>query len=86
LQLIQREARPGAVLRALCSLGRPEADVDSAGRILVPDYLKSFAGLKVKSVIAGVSDRVEVWEEDAWQNYTASIERDADLYAEKLAS
>ncbi len=79
----------GAAGRGLARLmlaGASEADVDTAGRILVPDYLKSFAGLKVKSVIAGVSDRVEVWEEDAWQNYTASIERDADLFAEKLAA
>ncbi len=65
--------------------GASEAELDGAGRILVPDYLKSFAGLKVKSVIAGVSDRVEVWDEAAWQSYTSAIERDADQYAEKLS-
>lgn len=79
----------GAAGRGLARLmlaGASEADVDTAGRILVPDYLKSFATLSVKSVIAGVSDRVEIWDEDAWTTYTASIERDADLFAEKLAS
>lgn len=74
----------GRGLSRLMLAGAVEADVDSAGRILVPDYLRSFAGLKEKSVIAGVSDRVEIWEETAWTEYTASIERDADAFAEKL--
>src|SRR3989344_7931811 len=40
-----------------------EVDVDSAGRVLIPDHLKSFAGLAVKAVVAGLADRVEIWEE-----------------------
>lgn len=79
----------GAAGRGLARLmlaGASEADVDSAGRILIPDYLKSFASLKEKSVIAGVSDRIEVWDEKAWAAYTKAIERDADSFAESLAS
>ncbi|MBA3789020.1 division/cell wall cluster transcriptional repressor MraZ [Patescibacteria group bacterium] len=74
----------GRGLSRLLLAGATEADVDSAGRILIPDYLKTFAGLAVKSVIAGVSDRVEVWDERAWETYTKNIERDADAFAEKL--
>lgn len=66
--------------------GAVEAELDSSGRILVPDYLKSYASLKDKSVVAGVSDRVEVWDERAWENYTKTIEREADSFAETLAS
>ena len=66
--------------------GATEADVDSTGRILIPDYLKSFASLSVKSVITGVSDRVEIWDEKAWETYTKSIERNADEFAEKLGN
>lgn len=79
----------GAAGRGLARLmlaGASETDVDSAGRILVPDYLKSFAALKEKSVIAGVSDRIEVWDEQAWESYTKAIERDADSFAESLAT
>ncbi len=76
----------GRGLSRLMLAGASEADVDSAGRILVPDYLKSFAGLAVKSVVAGVSDRVEVWDEKAWETYTAGIERDADQFAETLGA
>lgn len=74
----------GRGLARLMLAGASEADVDSAGRILIPDYLKTFASLSVKSVIAGVSDRVEVWDEKAWETYTTNIERDADAFAEKL--
>ena len=75
----------GRGLARLMLAGASEADVDSAGRILVPDYLKGFASLSDKTVIAGVSDRVEIWDENAWENYTTSIERDADEFAEKLS-
>ena len=66
--------------------GASEADVDSAGRILVPDYLKSYATLSGKCVVAGVSDRVELWDEAAWESYTKDIERDADSFAEALGA
>jgi MraZ protein len=74
----------GRGLSRLMLAGATEADVDSAGRVLIPDYLKAFASLGVKSVIAGVSDRVEIWDEQAWETYTKNIERDADEFAEKL--
>jgi MraZ protein len=64
--------------------GASEAEVDSAGRILVPDYLKKFAALRTKTVVAGVSERVELWDEEAWDRYTKTIERDADQFAESL--
>jgi MraZ protein len=71
-------------LARLFLAGSFEAEVDGAGRVLVPDNLKSFAGIKTKAVIAGVADRVEVWEEDAWNKYTKAIERDADQFAENV--
>ena len=64
--------------------GASDADVDAAGRILIPDHLKSFAGLTSKTVIAGVASRIEVWDETSWKTYTAGIERDADAFAEKI--
>lgn len=76
-----------AAARGLARLflaGAMEAEVDSAGRVLIPDYLKSFAGLRSKTVIAGVASRVEIWDETAWKKYTADIERDADAFAEKI--
>ena len=64
--------------------GAVEVDVDSVGRILVPDFLKDFAGLKSKVVLAGVNDRIEIWNEYSWETYKKRIERRADQMAEKL--
>ncbi len=64
--------------------GAVEVEVDSMGRILIPDFLKSFAGLKVKVVIAGVYDRLEIWDEKRWVANTMRVEKMADTLAEKL--
>lgn len=64
--------------------GAVETEVDGAGRILMPDFLKDFADLKSRVVLAGVSDRVEIWNEKNWEEYKRRIEKDADQMAEKL--
>lgn len=64
--------------------GANEAEVDSLGRILLPEYLAEFASLKEKAVLIGVSDRVEVWNEKNWTAYKNKTLKEADLMAEKL--
>ena len=64
--------------------GAVEVEADSAGRILVPDHQKQFAGLKKTVVFAGVSDRVEIWDASTWKRYKTRIEGQADAMAEKL--
>ena len=64
--------------------GAVEVEVDSVGRILVPDFLKEFAGLDTKVVFAGIHNRVEIWGEDKWDEYKKRIELEADGLAEKL--
>lgn len=71
-------------LARLFLAGSAEAEVDRSGRMLIPEHLKSFASIREKAIIAGVADRVEIWEEESWKKYTADIERDADAFAEKL--
>ncbi len=64
--------------------GAVEADVDTIGRILIPDFLKDFADLKNKVVFTGVHNRVEIWNEKNWKEYKSKIEKQADMMAEKL--
>lgn len=64
--------------------GAAEVEVDSAGRVLIPDHQKEFAGLKRTIVFAGVNDRVEIWEAGKWNAYKSRIEKQADALAEKL--
>ncbi len=81
------KASGNAAERGLARLflaGSSDAEIDSAGRILIPENFKAFAGIQGKAVVAGVADRVEIWEEEAWKAYTKAIERDAEAYAEKV--
>lgn len=66
--------------------GAVEIEVDSAGRVLVPDFLKEFAKLGSTVVLTGVSDRVELWSEDAWGEYTRRIESGAEEMAQTLGN
>lgn len=64
--------------------GAAEVEVDSAGRVLIPEHQRAFAGLQKNLIFAGVSDRVEVWDAGRWSEYKAAIEKKADALAEKL--
>ena len=64
--------------------GAAEVEADAAGRILIPEHQKEFAGLTKTVVFTGVSDRVEVWDVDRWNAYKGKIEKQADALAEKL--
>jgi MraZ protein len=66
--------------------GAVEAEVDSIGRILIPDFLRDRANLKNKVVLIGVSSRVEIWNEKTWSEYKKVVEKQADTLAEKLGS
>ena len=63
-----------------------EVEVDSIGRILIPDFLKEKIGLKNTAAVVGVEDRVEVWSEKAWKEQKATVEKQAEQLAEKLGS
>ena len=42
--------------------GAMESTLDKMGRIIVPEYLKEYAGLDKQVVIAGVFNRIEILE------------------------
>ncbi|MFA5080506.1 MAG: division/cell wall cluster transcriptional repressor MraZ [Candidatus Paceibacterota bacterium] len=49
--------------------GAMDVKIDSLGRILIPDYLKEYALLDKKVVVAGLYDRIEIWNEEKWKEY-----------------
>ena len=63
-----------------------EVEMDSIGRILVPEYLMEKIGLKNSAAIIGVKDRVEMWSEGAWSEQKEIISRQAEQLAEKLGN
>lgn len=62
-----------------------DVDVDSIGRILLPDFLMSRGKLKNAGVFVGVGDRLEIWNDKVWTEYKKKAEKEAENLAEKLA-
>jgi MraZ protein len=64
--------------------GASEVEFDQLGRMLVPDHLKDHAALKKGVVIAGVFNRLEIWDEEKWTGNKGNFEKNNDRIAEKL--
>jgi MraZ protein len=64
--------------------GAIDADVDSQGRVLLPDYLKEYATLEKNVTIAGLFNRLEIWDEKKWDTYRTKAEENTDEVAEQL--
>ena len=47
--------------------GAVEVVPDRQGRFVLPQFLKDFAGIKRDAIIVGVSNRIEIWDADAWR-------------------
>ncbi len=61
-----------------------ETEVDSQGRILIPNYLNDFADLNKEAVVTGLYDRLEIWNKERWHRQTAEAEKGKDEMAEEL--
>ena len=64
--------------------GAMEVKIDKQGRAILPDYLKKYAGIKKKAVIAGLYNRIEIWDADKWNTYKTKTEKDSNEIAEQL--
>ncbi|MBI5306554.1 cell division/cell wall cluster transcriptional repressor MraZ, partial [Candidatus Wolfebacteria bacterium] len=64
--------------------GAVDIELDSLGRILIPEYLKNYASLNRQAVVAGLYNRLEIWDKVRWDNYKSKIEKNTDELAEKL--
>ncbi|MBU1039346.1 division/cell wall cluster transcriptional repressor MraZ [Patescibacteria group bacterium] len=64
--------------------GAMDVEVDSQGRVLLPDYLRSYAGLKKEIVVAGLYDRLELWDKSRWAIYKKTTEKSSTAIAEAL--
>src|SRR3989344_3854652 len=56
--------------------GAAEVEIDSIGRILIPEFLREFAELRNSIVITGIHDRVEIWNEKRWAAYRKKLENE----------
>lgn len=64
--------------------GAMDVQLDKQGRIILPDYLRQYAGLKKKVVVAGLYNRLELWDQAAWEEYKTRTEQESGDIAEAL--
>lgn len=65
--------------------GAMDVELDAGSRIILPEYLRQYAGLKKEVVLVGLFRRLELWDLATWQGYKARIEADSPNIAESLA-
>ena len=55
-----------------------EIELDGQGRVVIPAKFRHYAGLNGEATVLGARDRIEVWNTERWEAYTAEM-RDDEL-------
>jgi len=63
-----------------------EDRLDSQGRVLLPDFLKEFAGIKKDVIIVGEIDKITLWSPSNFEQFKASIKEHFDQDSEDVDS
>lgn len=65
--------------------GAMDVEIDKQGRVVLPEYLRTFANLKKDVVIAGLYNRLELWDSEVWSRYKGQTEAESGTIAERMA-
>lgn len=66
--------------------GAMDAELDKQGRLVLPEYLRNYAGMQKSVVVAGLFNRLELWDADTWEAYKQKTESEVGDIAEQLGS
>jgi MraZ protein len=69
LQNVSFTKKDSRFFNRLLFSGAQEIEIDVQGRIIIPEYLKEFSGIKKEIIIMGVSDRIEIWDKENWKKF-----------------
>jgi len=64
--------------------GATEVEIDKQGRINIPNNLRSYAKMDKECIVLGVSNRLEIWAKEAWENYFEESEDSFNDIAENM--
>ena len=64
--------------------GASVCEFDKSGRINITSHLVDYAGLTKECVIIGVNDRIEIWNEELYNNFMADNSSKLEEIAENL--
>lgn len=63
--------------------GAADCVPDEQGRIVLPQYLREYAGLvDGEVVVVGLHTRLEIWNPEAWEGTRSTLEEDASFAAQ----
>ncbi len=65
--------------------GAMEVEFDSQGRALLPGYLRTYAGLAKNAIVAGLYNRLEIWDEAKWETYKAKTEKETEAISQAMS-
>ena len=65
--------------RRLLFSGATDAELDKQGRVLLPQYLREYAGLNSNVIVAGLNTHMEIWAPEAWNTIRANIDSAANV-------
>jgi len=82
-QLPFSQAKSRAFSRLMLA-GAMDVKIDKQGRVILPDYLRKFAGLKKETIVAGLFNRLEIWDAKKWDDYKTKTEASSNQIAEEL--
>ncbi|MFA5070540.1 MAG: division/cell wall cluster transcriptional repressor MraZ [Patescibacteria group bacterium] len=64
--------------------GAMDVEIDRQGRVMLPDYLRKYASIKKQIVVAGLYNRLEIWDTLSWNKYKSGTEKQSGDIAEAL--
>ena len=77
------QAKSRAFARLMLA-GAMDVNVDKQGRVMLPDYLRTYAGMSKLVVVAGLYNRLELWDAEQWDTYKKQTEADSNDIAEAM--
>jgi MraZ protein len=82
MSITNPEAR---LLRRLIFSNGEHVEIDKAGRILIPQFLRQAAGLDGEAVVVGLGDYFEIWSPEEWDGQSTQLQ-DAEANAHRFAA
>ena len=70
-------------LRRLIFATASQLSLDSAGRVLIPQFLRDVAGLDSDAIIVGVGEAIEIWSPEAWDSQVTLLS-DVDANSQRF--
>jgi MraZ protein len=80
---VANKTQARAFKRLLIS-GATLEDVDGQGRLLVPESLGLYAGIRKDVMVIGMESHIEIWSSERWSKYRKSAEASAARIAEQI--